>query len=168
MVVNLDEIPPIERLLGERWGARYRVMTPSMGPRGGRLGVNWICVPPGRACVPFHSHRREDEAFYVLSGSGILRYGDEVQRIRAGDCIACPAGTDVAHQIANDSDADLIYLAIGGHDPDEVCVYPDSGKVMVRSLQRVGRLEGTEYMDGEGDVPRIFALARAEVVGDDG
>lgn len=38
------------------------------------------------------------------------------------------------------------------------CTYPDTGKLMVRSLQTVGRLEGTPYMDGEPDVPRIFDL----------
>ncbi|MEZ4454545.1 MAG: cupin domain-containing protein [Nannocystaceae bacterium] len=167
MVVNLDEVPPTERLLGERWGARYRPMTPSMRARGGTLGVNWICLPPGRACVPFHAHQREDEVFWILSGAGILRYGDEVQRIRAGDCIACPAGTGVAHQIANDSDADLVYLAIGGYDRDEVCIYPESGKVLIRSLQQVGRIMASEYMDGEPEVPGAFTIGAPRFAGDE-
>lgn len=51
--------------------------------------------------VPFHYHLREDEAFYILSGRGVLRYGDDLREIRAGDCISCPAGTKIAHQIAN-------------------------------------------------------------------
>lgn len=160
MVMNLDEVPPIEHLLGEHWGARFRKMTPSMHARGGKLGVNWICLPPGRACVPFHAHQREDEVFWILSGTGLLRYGDEVQRIRAGDCIACPAGTGIAHQIANDSDADLIYLAIGGNDPDEVCTYPESGKVLIRSLKQIGRMTATEYMDGEPELPGAFTIGK--------
>ena len=159
-VVNSGQAPIITRTIGERWGATYRILTPSMRPKGGSLGVNWICVPPGRAALPFHTHSREDEVFYVLHGRGVLRYGDDLREIRPGDCISCPAGTKTAHQIANPFDEDLIYLAIGTHDAHEVCTYPDSGKVMVRSLQTVGKLEATDYMQDEADTPTIFKLAR--------
>lgn len=156
-VVNVDEVEPIERLVGARYGGRYRPLTPSMRPRGGKLGVNHNTLPPGRVMVPFHAHRREDEVFYVLSGRGVLRYGDRpLRELRAGDCVSCPAGTGMAHQIANPYDEDLVYLAIGAYDPDEVCTYPDSGKVFVRSLGSAGRLEKTAYMDGEPDEPKIF------------
>ncbi len=157
-VVNVETAPIIEQTIGERWGANYRILTPAMRPGGGSLGVNWMCVPPGRAPIPFHTHQHEDEVFYVLSGRGVLRYGDELREVGPGDCITCPAGTGTAHQIANPFAEELVYLAIGRHDPNEVCTYPDTGKVMVRSLQTVGRLEGTPYMDGEPDVPRIFDL----------
>lgn len=161
-VVNVDEISESEHTRGDHWGAAYKKLTPSMRPRGGRLGVNWMRVPPGRTACPFHSHQREDEVFYVLSGRGVLRYGDEVQELRAGDCVSCPAGTQVAHQIGNPFDEDLVYLAIGPFDPDEVCVYPDNGKVLVRSLQRIGWLENVEYFDGEPDPPRILSMATAD------
>ena len=155
-VANVDDVAPIERLMGERWGGVFRPLTPSMRPRGGSLGVNHMTLPPGRALVPFHSHRREDEVFFVLSGRGVLRYGEDVRAIGPGDCVSCPAGTETAHQIANPFEEDLVYLAIGPYDPDEVCVYPDSGKVMVRSVGTVGKLEKTEYMHGEPDVPPVF------------
>lgn len=44
------------------------------------------------------------------------------------------------------------------YDPHEVCGYPDNGKVMVRALKTVGRLERRDYMEGEPDPPRIFTL----------
>ncbi|MCA8970307.1 MAG: cupin domain-containing protein [Planctomycetes bacterium] len=158
-VVNVDDAPFEEQTLGEHWGARYQVLTPSMRPSGGSLGVNRLVVPPGRTAVPFHSHRREDEVFFVLEGRGVLRYGDEpLRELRPGDCVACPAGKQQAHQFLNPFDADFVYLAIGAHDPDEVCQYPDTGKVMVRSLRSVGRLTATEYMDGEPDRPKILDL----------
>jgi uncharacterized cupin superfamily protein len=161
IVVNIDSLEPIERLLGEHWGAQFKPLTPSMRPRGGSLGINLMQIPPGRTASPFHSHQREDEAFFVLKGRGVLRYGHEIIPIRAGDCISCPAGTGVAHQIANPHDEeDLVYLAIGTHDPDEVCVYPDSGKVLVRSLEALGRLEKADYFEGEPRPPRIFKLAK--------
>jgi uncharacterized cupin superfamily protein len=166
VVVNVDEAPELEHLFGERWGAAYKILTPAMRPRGGQLGVNHMRLPPGRATVPFHAHQREDEVFYVLSGRGVLRYGDALQQLRAGDCVSCPAGTGVAHQIANPYAEELVYLAIGAHDPHEVCVYPDSDKVLIRSLKKVGRLEGTEYFTGEAAEPKSFAMAaRAEASG---
>jgi len=157
-VVNVADVETMERLMGEHWGGRFKPLTPSMRPGGGSLGVNYMCVPPGRAAVPFHTHAREDEVFYILSGSGMLRYGDELFPLKAEDCVSCPAGSGTAHQIANTGDEDLIYLAIGPFDPHEVCTYPDNGKVLVRAIQKVGRLEEAAYMDGEPDRPKIFDL----------
>jgi uncharacterized cupin superfamily protein len=159
-VVNVNEIQEIEHLSGAHWGGAYKPLTPSMKPKGGRLGVNQSRLPPGRATCPFHYHQLEDEVFFILSGRGILRYGDEVRELRPGDCVSCPAGTKVAHQIANPFDEDLVYLAIGPNDPNEVCVYPDTGKIMVRALSKVGFLASADYMQGESERPRIFDLAR--------
>jgi uncharacterized cupin superfamily protein len=50
----------------------------------------------------------------------------------------------------------LIYLSIGRNDPNEVNTYPDSGKVSVRALGRVGYLKEADYWEGEPDIPKIF------------
>jgi len=162
VVVNVDDAEEVERLHGEHFGAFFKVLTPSMKERGGCLGVNQFRVPPGRTVCPFHYHQREDEVFFVMSGEGLLRYGEQLSPLRVGDCISCPAGTQLAHQIANTGDVDLVYLAIGRNDPDEVCVYPDSGKVLVRSLKRVGQLANTDYFADEPEKPRIFELAASK------
>lgn len=140
------------------WGAHWKVLTPRMAEAGGKLGVVQNTLPKGSVGCPFHWHLEEDEVFYVLSGRGLLRYGDTVREVGPGDCIACPAGTKVAHQLGNPHDEDLVYLAIGPREPNEVCGYPDSGKVMVRALQTVGRLERTHYLDGEEGTPKLFAM----------
>ena len=158
-VVNLDNAPPEGG--GEApWAGVYKVLTPHMRQAGGTLGVAHNTLFPGSVGCPFHWHLREDEVFYVLSGRGLLRYGEETREIGPGDCISCPAGTRVAHQIANPFDEDLVYLAIGPHDPHEVCGYPDNGKVFVRGLgapDGLGRLESRPYMDGEPHPPKILA-----------
>jgi len=155
-VVHLSEVPEQSRTFGQGWGAHFKPLTPVMGD--GHLRVNWMRVPPGRTAVPFHGHRLEDEVFFVLSGSGVLRYGDDLVDVAEGDCIACPRGSGEAHQLLNTGEQDLVYLAMGPREPEEVCFYPDSGKVMVRGLGRVGSLEDAAYMDGEGEVPRIVEL----------
>ncbi len=157
-IVNVDQVPEVEDIFGKQWGDRHKRITPALDALGGRLGANVTRVPPGFSSCPFHSHQREDELFFVLSGRGVLRYGERLDEIGPGDCISCPAGTGVAHQFANPFEEDLVFLAIGGNDPHEVCSYPDSGKVLVRSLSTVGYLQGTAYMEGESDRPRIFDL----------
>ncbi len=158
IVVNAEEVREVGHPDAPHWGAPYKPMTPALDAKKGRLGANISRVEKGRTACPFHSHQREDEFFFVLSGRGVLRYGDKLLPLRAGDCVSCPAGTGFAHQIANPYDEDLVYLAVGINDPDEVCVYPDSGKVMVRSLKRVGWLEPVEYMKGEPETPKILDL----------
>jgi uncharacterized cupin superfamily protein len=160
-VVNADEVIEQDYRSGDCWGGLDKLLTPSMRPKGGRLGVSLSRLPPGRTMCPFHYHMLEDEVFFVLSGRGVLRYGDDVRELRAGDCVSCPAGTSVAHQIANPFDQDLTYLAIGPHEPHEVAVYPDSGKVMVRSLKQVGFLQKTPYLEAEPVPPKVFDLARS-------
>jgi uncharacterized cupin superfamily protein len=157
-IVNIDDVDEVVDTAGEHWGGGYRPLTPALDAERGRLGANLTRVPPGRTACPFHTHLREDEIFFVLSGRGVLRYGSELHEIRAGDCVACPAGGESAHQIANPFDEDLVYLCVGRNDPHEVCTYPDTGKVMVRGLKTVGYLNKADYMAGEPERPRIFDL----------
>lgn len=159
-VVNVDTVEEVVHTDGNHWGGTYKPLTPALDAYPGRLGANLSRVPPGHSACPFHTHAREDEVFYVISGHGLFRYGDDVQKVGPGDCISCPAGTGVAHQLANPFDEDFVYLAVGLNDPHEVCTYPDSGKVMVRSLKMVGRLSKTDYMEGEHDVPRVLEMFR--------
>ena len=158
-VINWKNAPTTELDGGGQWMATVQKLTPSMTPRGGTLGVNRVTIPPGHSGVPFHAHLRDDEAFIVLAGRGIFRYGDEpLREVGPGDCMSCPAGTGKAHQLANPFDEDFVYLAIGTRDPHEICTYPDTGKVLVRGLGKVGRLTETEYMDGEPAMPAILSL----------
>ncbi len=159
-IVNIEDIKEVEQNGGPYWRSMDKRLTPAMRKMGGKLGVVLTRIPPGASGCPFHAHQLEDEVFYVLSGRGVLRYGDTVTEIRSGDCISCPAGTGIAHQLANPFESDLTYLAIGPHEPDEVCVYPDSGKVLVRSLGRLGYLNNADYLEGEPDEPLIFGMAR--------
>lgn len=138
--------------------AHFRCHVKRLTPPGAALGVRLNRVAQGNTACPFHTHQLEHEAFFVVSGRGVLRYGDTLRELRVGDCVYCPAGTGLAHQLANPFETELVYLAIGNHDPNEVCTYPDSGKVMVRSLKRVGVLEDRAYLAAEPETPAIFAL----------
>jgi len=127
-VINIDELELDDFRKGEQYASRCKRIGPIVGAKD--LGYSYDIVPPGKRGCPFHSHRGEEEMFFIVSGTGTLRYGAETRRIRAGDVICCPVGgPDTAHQIINDSDADLAYLSISTMMPAEVCEYPDSKKI---------------------------------------
>ena len=138
-------------------GHHFKVLTPENRELG-CLGASLNRLPQGCVAVPFHWHAMEDEIFYILSGRGVFRYGEELAEVGPGDTINCPAGTQIAHQIGNPFKEDLVYLCMGTHQAHEVCGYPDNGKVMVRSTKQVGTLTEAPYMEGEPDQPNIFAL----------
>ncbi len=162
-IVNIKDAPETAWEHGPHWGGADKDLTPAMQPRRGRIGMVATRVAPGASACPFHTHQREDEIFFVLSGRGIFRYGEEIAEIGPGDAISCPAGAGVAHQLANPFDEELVYLSIGKDDADEVCTYPDTGKIMVRSLGLVGPLQARDYMDGEPPLPGIFGLYKDRV-----
>lgn len=127
-VMNLDELELEPFSKGETFACNAVRIGPLLGAKD--LGYSYDVVPPGKRSCPFHSHRAEEEMFFVVKGEGTLRYGSETRRIRAGDIICCPTGgPETAHQIVNDSGADLAYLSVSTMRPAEVCEYPDSGKI---------------------------------------
>lgn len=128
-VVNLDELVLEDGSHGELFAWRTAQVSKALGARD--LGYSYDVIPPGKRACPFHSHRGQEEMFFVLSGTGTLRYGTQTRELRAGDVICCPTGgPETAHQVVNDSDAELRLLSVSTKVYPDVCEYPDSGKVM--------------------------------------
>ena len=127
-VVNLGEL----KLEHFEQGSQFECDAVRIGPLLGakQLGYSYDVVPPGKRSCPFHSHRGEEEMFFIVKGEATLRYGAETRKIRAGDLICCPTGgPETAHQIINDSQAELAYLSVSTMMPAEICEYPDSKKI---------------------------------------
>lgn len=128
--VELRSAPPERAPKGasaSRYDLRHGEIASRIGAR--QLGYNLAVIAPGTRSCPFHSHRAEEEIFFILEGTGELRYGDARHPLLAGDIIACPAGgPDTAHQIINTGDTDMRYLSVSTLAPIEICEYPDSGK----------------------------------------
>ena len=64
-------------------------------------------VPSG-AGPPPHIHRREDETFYIVSGSLEILIGDSTYQAKAGDFVFVPRGT--VHRFKNVSDRTAVQL----------------------------------------------------------
>jgi uncharacterized cupin superfamily protein len=101
-----------------------------------RVGVSRICVPPGKESFVYHSHHREEEWIYVLSGCGVAEIDAEEFEVAAGDFLGFSA-PQVAHHLRNPYDEGLVYL-VGGEALDfDIAEFPRLGKRMVRRGQEV-------------------------------
>jgi uncharacterized cupin superfamily protein len=149
-IVSLSEIvpSPLPDRIAPPEALRHRY-DPRVAPLGHRLGArqlgcSLIALAPDRCGFPFHSHRANEELFFILDGTGEIRIGDERRAIRAGDLIACPAGgPETAHHILNTGERELSYLAISTRHSPEIAEYPDSGTLMAIADYAVGE-DGTE------------------------
>jgi uncharacterized cupin superfamily protein len=84
----------------------------------------------------------------VLDGDGELQLGDQAFPVRAGNVVARPAGTGVAHSFRA-GDGGLTLLAFGQRKTEDACFYPRSNKVALRGLGVRFRVEPLDYWDGE-------------------
>src|SRR5580704_13745221 len=137
-VRNADEVEAREMIKG-RHNMRLRQLGKPAGSRA--LGATLTEVAPGAVSFPRHAHHSNEEAIYVLSGSGEARIGEERVAVRPGDWIALPAGPSHAHQMVNSSATDpLVYLCVSTMHRVEIVEYPDSGKSARVSPIRQARL----------------------------
>jgi uncharacterized cupin superfamily protein len=163
-IVNIEELQFIDlaqrsRQMGNEMPAKFGGRMASVGRTIGarKLGYNITAIAPGKRAFPFHSHRVNEEMFFILEGEGEVRIGSETHRVRRGDFIACGVGgPETAHQLVNTGTTELKYLAVSTMEHPEVCQYPDSGKMAVYdgvgpgSFRYVNRESGQAgYWDGE-------------------
>lgn len=126
-VVNVAEVEGQDRSAGTRFGATRKNLGAASGGRA--LGCTWHEVAPGRAAYPRHFHTANEEAVYVLEGTGSLRIGEDTVAIGPGDFIGLPVGPEHAHQITNTGATPLRYLAFSTMHDVEIVGYPDSKKI---------------------------------------
>ncbi|NIN53609.1 MAG: cupin domain-containing protein [Nitrososphaeria archaeon] len=100
--INGIETPPpysrVLKILASPW---------TIGTKNLWLAVSKVNVG-GRSNA--HSHEKEEEIFYIVSGRGKVIVGDEECKIDAGSCIYIPKNT--VHQLINTGDETLKVLAI--------------------------------------------------------
>jgi uncharacterized cupin superfamily protein len=121
----------------------------------GKLEVYFYTIPPGKANYPYHYHTANEEVFYIMSGQGTLRTPEGEKIVSEGDTIVMPANENGAHQLMNTSDSPLVYLEVKTATVPEICIQPDSEKVVLISPPKFfGKAykidsDTTLYLDGE-------------------
>jgi mannose-6-phosphate isomerase-like protein (cupin superfamily) len=64
-------------------------------------------LPAGQQTIE-HLHRKSEEIYYFVAGSGRMRLGGEQSEVVAGDCVVIPPGTP--HKLWAAADSDLVLL----------------------------------------------------------
>jgi len=79
-------------------------------------------LPSGRSTIA-HLHRRTEEIYYILSGRGTMRVGDETRDVEPGDAVAIPPGA--VHQITATSPEPLKFLCCcaPGYEHDDTVLF---------------------------------------------
>jgi uncharacterized cupin superfamily protein len=159
-ILNLDQVALVKRSHGTQFECAIAPVGAKLDSK--MLGFNVTVVPPGKRAFPYHAHRGNEEMFFILEGSGSIRIAGETYPLRKGDFVSLPPGTESAHQIINDSDGPLRYVAVSTMEIPEVVEYPDSRKIGViagtsggrppaeESIRHFALLEdGVDYWEGE-------------------
>ncbi len=123
-----------------------------------RTGLNHVTIEPGALMAPPHCHSAEEEIFVVLGGNGELdlwpsrRHGGELETFPLGPgcTVARPPGTHRAHALRAGADG-MTVLAYGTREPNDILFYPRSGKVSLRGVGVIGRIEQLDYWVGEDE-----------------
>ncbi|AOE50319.1 cupin domain-containing protein [Kangiella sediminilitoris] len=159
-IINLKDLEFSKHSHGDNFEAETAPVANNIGAK--QLGYRVTRVPPGKRAWPLHAHYVNEEMFFVLSGHGTVRLGEDSYPINEGDFISAPANPDKAHQIINTSDSTLTYMCVSTMLEPEVAVYPESGKVGIIAGSAPGRIDeksgvvkfiekdsGVDYWDGE-------------------
>ena len=88
------------------------------------FGINLTRLAPGAISALRHAHSLQDEFVYILDGHPTLHTDEGATPLSPGMCAGFKAGTGNAHQIANLSDCDVVYLEIGDRTPGDEASYP--------------------------------------------
>jgi mannose-6-phosphate isomerase-like protein (cupin superfamily) len=110
-IVNLLDME--DSVQGRVPGMEGRFSRKHLGSRD--LGVShWRFAPDTRNPVA-HSHREQEEAYVVVSGSGRVRLDDEIRDIRQWDVIRIAPPVGRAFEAGPDG---LDLIAVGGPKPE--------------------------------------------------
>jgi uncharacterized cupin superfamily protein len=137
----------------------FRCLRARIGRQAGseRIGASLFSVPAGEAAYPYHWHLGEEELVVVLEGAPLLRTSAGRRRLSRGEVVSFLRGEEGAHQIINDTDDTVVFLAFSEQGEPDIVIYPDSGKLGAferrpegGGLHKLFRLQDeVDYWDGE-------------------
>lgn len=96
-----------------------------------KIGATVWELDPGATAYKFHFHYGEEELLIVLEGTPTLRTPDATRELEAGEVVSFLVGPEGAHQLLNESDSVVRFLAISAGDETDVVKYPDTGETLV-------------------------------------
>jgi uncharacterized cupin superfamily protein len=115
------------------WNPNSQISGSHLSKLGGleRTGVSIVHIAPGKESFAYHSHHREEEWIYILSGTAVALIDGKEYELHAGDFVAFPTPS-VAHHLFNRSAEQLTYMMGGENLSCEVADFPTLDRRMVK------------------------------------
>ena len=108
---------------------------------------------PDQFSFPYHFHRQAEELMFVISGSLTMRSPEGFQILNQGDTIFFEMGDTGSHQLYNHTQSACTYLDIKTIKDNDICEYPDSGKINISAHREVFEKKSqVDYFKGEENV----------------
>jgi len=96
-----------------------------------KMHIDFVEVEPKETAYGYHWHEVNEEAFYIISGTGVVKTNKGNIDVKSGDLIAFPSGEDGTHVISNTSNTEkLVYLDFGRNESCEIVHFPEINKIM--------------------------------------
>jgi mannose-6-phosphate isomerase-like protein (cupin superfamily) len=89
-ITNLADVEDIAPKFGMDAMGEARFLRGEIGAE--RIGLSHYRVKPGARTGFGHTHRKSEEVYLVLSGSGTFKVDDQLAPVRKGDVVFCPPG----------------------------------------------------------------------------
>ena len=116
----------------ERDNNKFTVKSVIPIEKANKCSISFVEVEPGNHAYGYHYHEVNEEAFYIISGTGSVRTKNGDVEVHAGDIITFPTGEEGSHVISNSSGTEkLVYIDFGTTSSTEIVHFPDTNKVMV-------------------------------------
>lgn len=104
-------------------GRRTRVVIGENGAIKGEQFCQGYVVIYRDGAVPEHEHENV-ETYTILQGEGKMQVGDEIQAVKAGDCIFIPRGA--RHSLHNSGDSEMHMMFV--YAPSDIVDHWDKEK----------------------------------------
>ncbi|MBT3293911.1 MAG: cupin domain-containing protein [Verrucomicrobia bacterium] len=107
-------ISDLSKIEGRTYPARRRTQNLVCGAapiQATAFSMGFVTLDPNGGQVPWHNQEQE-EVYFVVSGTGEMCLGDEVQTLATGQAVNIPSG--VYHQLSNKGDTPLTFIYVYG------------------------------------------------------
>jgi mannose-6-phosphate isomerase-like protein (cupin superfamily) len=108
---NLFEVDNLAADRGDGFEARFA----RSAIESEHLGVSYFSAPANFRSPVGHSHREQEEAYVIVSGSGRMRLDDEIIELKQWDVIRVAPNVVRAFESGPDG---LVYIAVGNDRPE--------------------------------------------------
>jgi len=168
IAVATDEVEPTHTHHGEHEFTRRQL---GAATTADALGCSHYEVPPGRRTWLTHYHAGNEEALYVLDGSGTVSLGpdSETHALEPGDYAVFTADEAGTHDVRAGPDG-LTALTFSTMAEPDITVYPEVEKVGLFAGSAPGQSEGrtlSKTLDIHAEMPYWGDDTDGEASGDD-